>query len=201
MSFFPTDPEIPEPDDDMESSQPRWWGPPDNELPAFFPVSEIVAATVHAAIALVGVAVHSEGLEFRLERRLRRHELAKDDWNRLCAAFMEHHAWGGPAVNADRLRFGLVLGDGEQVLADRSPFGEDPISEPGGHVLNRRGGGAGGGGRSFSGTDELWLWPLPPAGPIELVVQWPALGIGEEHILLDGTAITALASRARPIWP
>ena len=193
---------MPEPDDDVESSQPRWWGPPEDELPAFFPVSDVVASTEHAAIALVGVAVHSEGLEFRLERRLRRHELAKDDWNNLCAAFMEHHPWGGPVASGGRLRFGLVLGDGERVLADRSPFGGgDPMSEPGGHVLNRRGGGGGGGGRSFSGTDELWLWPLPPAGPIELVLQWPALGIGEERILLDGTAIIALAPRARPLWP
>jgi hypothetical protein len=45
------------------------------------------------------------------------------------------------------------------------------------------------------------LAALPPEGPIELVIQWPALGIEETRIVLDGTAILDLADRARPFWP
>lgn len=193
---------MPEPDDDMESEQPRWFGPSDDELPAFFPVSETVASTEHTAIALTMVAVYRDGLEFRLERRLRRRGLTRDEWGELTAVFMEHHPWGGPRGSADRLRYGLVLGDGEQVLADRWGFGGPGAEgdQPNGHMLQRREGGGGGGGRSFTGSDALWLWPLPPAGPIELVLQWPSLGIGEERILLDGTALIALADRARSFW-
>lgn len=202
MSFFPRDPEIVEPEE-PESAQPQWWAPPEDELPVLFPVSEILAATDHVAIALLGVRVHRDGMEFAVERKLRRQELPMTDWGELCAQFMEHWPTGGATAPADRLRFGLVLGDGEKVLADQSLFagGVDPTIAPTGHTLTRRGGGGGGGGRSYSASDALWLWPAPPAGPIELVMQWPALGIGERHLVLDGTEMLAHIPQVQPLWP
>ncbi|HWV50434.1 MAG TPA: hypothetical protein VN035_13345 [Microbacterium sp.] len=204
MSFFPPDPEIPEPDDDMESNSPRWWAPPEDEVPALAPVSEILAITDHVAIALIGAAVFRDGVEFRVERRLRRHGLASAEWNELCATFMEHHPWGGPSGAQGRLRFGLVLGDGQKVLLDgggRFTGDFDPTAEPRSHVLSRHGGSGGGSNGYFSGSDSLWLWPLPPSGPIEFVLQWPALGIGEARTILDGSELAACAPRATSLWP
>ncbi len=201
MAFFPPDPEVPE-TDEPEHSMPRWWGPPDDELPVLLPVGEILAATEHVSIALIGAFVHREGVELRIERRLRRRDLPLRAWNDLAGRFAEHGMFGTPEDPTTRLRFGVVLGDGEQVL-DGSPFvpGADPSTPPDGHSLMRTGGGGGGGGRSYSGSDGLWLWPLPPDGPMELVMQWPALGIDETRAVLDGSSIRELAQRAAPLWP
>lgn len=201
MTFFPLDAEAPEADE-PEQSMPRWWGPPDDELPVLLPATEILASTEHLRIALIGAFVHREGVELRIERRLRRRELPLREWNDLVGKFTEHGMFGPPDDPAARLRFGLVLGDGEQVL-DGSPFrpGVDPSTPPEHHSLMRTGGGGGGGGRSYTGSDGLWLWPLPPDGPMELVLQWPALGIAETRTVLDGTSIRDLAQRAVPLWP
>lgn len=202
MTFFPPDPEIPEPEE-TESTQPSWWQAPEDELPALLPVSELLAVTDRVAIALVGVAVHREGVMFRVERRLRRNGLPLREWNELCGAFMEHMPFGDRVDVAGRLRFGVVLADGEKVVADPFPFfgGADPTVEPEGYVLSRRQQGGGGGGGTYSSADQLWLWPLPPSGPIELVMQWPALGIDETRVTVDVGSVAELAARARPFWP
>jgi hypothetical protein len=201
MSFFPPDPELPELEE-ADSSRPPWWAAPDDELPALFPASEISAATDHVAIALVGAYVFRAGVELRLERRLRRNGLPLKEWNELCAMFMEHWPMGSGGDPRGRLRFGVVLGDGERVLAEGPPYagGGDPTVEPQGHTMTRRHSGGGGGGSSCTATDGLWLWPAPPTGTIELVVQWPALGIDERRTILDATQLVSLASRARPLW-
>lgn len=202
MTFFPPDPEMPEPDE-TESSQPSWWQAPEDELPMLLPISEFLAVTDHVAVALVGMFVHHEGVQFRVERRLRRNGLPRTDWNELCGVFMEHMSFGGSVDPAGRLRFGVVLADGEKVVADASRFFGlgDPMVEPKGYTLNRREQGGGGGGSTYSSADHLWLWPLPPAGPIELVMQWPTLGIDETRVTLDASMVPELAAHARPFWP
>lgn len=204
MSFFPVEPVQPEVDP-PESAQPPWWGPPEDGLPALLAVSEALAVTEHVAIALIGAFVHREGVELRIERRLRRLALSRREWNDLAGRFVEHGPFGEQDDPAERLRYGVVLGDGERVL-DGRPFdmggpGADPSVPPDGHSLMRTGGSGGGGERSYSSSDGLWLWPLPPDGAIELVMQWRALGIGESRVVLDGTAIRALTQRAAPLWP
>lgn len=46
----------------------------------------------------------------------------------------------------------------------------------------------------------LWLWPLPPPGPLMLVAAWPGRGLPEGAVTLDGEAIRAAAAAARPFW-
>ena len=191
---------MPEHDDDVESPQPRWWQAPEDELPILVPAAEVLATTEHIAVALAGVAVHSDGIELRIERRLRRHGLALQEWNALMGAFMEHMPYGS-ADPAGRLRFGVVLADGTPVT-DASPFfgGGDPMAHPDGLVLTRRQQGGGGGTHAYSSADHLWLWPLPPDGPIETVMQWPAFGIGETRVTVDVGSVSELSARARPFW-
>ncbi|MFJ4045239.1 hypothetical protein ACIPV2_05780 [Microbacterium sp. NPDC089987] len=199
MSFFPPDPPMPEQDDD-EPPQPRWWQAPENELPVLIPASEVLAVTDHAAVALVAVAVYSDGIELRIQRRLRRNGIAIEDWNELTGAFVEHMGFGS-ANPAGRFRVGVVLADGTKVT-DASPFfgGGDPMAEPEGFTLSRREQGGGGGPHAYSSADHLWLWPLPPDGPIEVVVQWPAFGIGETRLTIDAGPVSESSARARPFW-
>lgn len=182
--------------------QPPWWGPPEDDLPVLLPASEVLAVTEHVAIVLVGAFVHREGVELRVERRLRRLGLSHRDWQDLAARFAEHGPLGEASEPAERLRYGVVLGEGERVL-DGSPFvpGGDPWVRPTGHSLARTGGSGGGSEHRYSFSDGLWLWPLPPDGPIELVLQWPALGVAETRAVLDGSSIRGLAARSTALWP
>ena len=47
----------------------------------------------------------------------------------------------------------------------------------------------------------MWLWPLPPAGPLTFVCAWPAEGIEEISAQIDAAPILEAASRAIELWP
>jgi hypothetical protein len=57
----------------------------------------------------------------------------------------------------------------------------------------------GGGPRSF--FSRWWAWPLPPAGPMEFVCEWPTYGIAETRAGLDAQLILDAARRSIPLWP
>jgi hypothetical protein len=48
---------------------------------------------------------------------------------------------------------------------------------------------------------ELYMAPLPPEGPLTLVVQWLEHEIEETHTELDGSAIRAAAATVTDVWP
>lgn len=48
--------------------------------------------------------------------------------------------------------------------------------------------------------DKLWLWPLPPAEPFQLLAEWPGFGIPRSPLTIDGSAIQTAAESALPYW-
>jgi hypothetical protein len=48
---------------------------------------------------------------------------------------------------------------------------------------------------------QWWVWPLPPAGPLEFICQWPVYGIGETRVGIDGQVILDAARRSVQLWP
>jgi hypothetical protein len=44
------------------------------------------------------------------------------------------------------------------------------------------------------------VWPLPPAGPLEFICQWPVYGIGETRIGIDGQLILDAARQSVQLW-
>lgn len=196
-SFFGPDPDLPEPEPGPRT--PAWFGPPSDEIPAMLAAPVRLATTQHAAVMLIGAHVHREGVELRIERRLRRRDLDATGWHRLLGSMGGH--WS-PEPTEGRMRFGVVLADGTRIVdSDAWTPDRDPFERPDGPVLRANGGGGGGGEHEYAMSDGLWLWPLPPEGPLELVVQWADAGIGETRTTLDGTAIVALARAAEPLWP
>ncbi len=199
MSFFPADPPPPDPAEFAPQPQP-WWAPPGDELPALFPVSELLAATGNVAVAVIGVRVYSTGAEFLIERRMRRGSMDVRAWQDAQLGFGGHHHHSGSAGFEGRLRFGMVLGDGQQLVVDslfQRSFGPDA---PEGHSLVQTGGNGGGDMSYQRYEDALWLWPLPPAGPLELVMQWPDLGIPESRAVMSGEGMRELAAGVRRLW-
>lgn len=62
--------------------------------------------------------------------------------------------------------------------------------------------------RSSGGPDSredvrlgLWMWPLPPPGPLTVVCSWPRRGLQDTGIVLDADAIRTAAFQAQPFWP
>lgn len=194
--FFPADP----PDNgenpfDRRTERTPSFEPPRDELPTLLAISEVIGRGDDVVIALVGARVFSDGVELLVDRSLRRGAKDARQWQRAQMDFSGH---GGPLLREpDRLRWGLVLGNGERLLLEEG-FGGP--GEGDGHTVRMSGSGGGGGGDSFTMRDGLWLWPLPPEGPLELVLQWPAFGVEESRVILDGGQIASLAASVRPLW-
>lgn len=63
-------------------------------------------------------------------------------------------------------------------------------------IVRMTGGGGGSGGYHFG----VWVFPLPPDGPLEVYVSLPASGGQEAKVVLDGGTVRAAAERATVVW-
>ena len=57
--------------------------------------------------------------------------------------------------------------------------------------------------QSTSGPDggHVWLWGLPPPGPLTFACQWPAEQIPPSQAVVDAELVLAAAARAQTLWP
>lgn len=187
MSFFEPPPPPPEPPPGPPT--PEWFGPAENVLPGDFPLDLVLARTEEVALYVFGGRAYPTGWKFTFGIRVRtpRHHRADP-----MAAWHGH----GPEVE-EAVRIGYQLSDGRKatVFDRRAWLGED--APPPDAVL-RPGGGGGG---SHSWEFGFWAWPLPPEGPLDLVVEWPAEGIPLTRTPFDSQPIREAAGRAQALWP
>jgi hypothetical protein len=96
------------------------------------------------------------------------------------------------------LRFRILLADGREAAQDD----EAGLWSGAGPMLKVTGfeGSSGGPGGDEHVRMSLWLWPLPPPGPVTVTCSWPGRGLQDASIVLDGDAIRAAASQALPFW-
>ena len=158
----------------------RRMGAPDNELPVALPVNALLARTGDAAIAVMGLQVYSTGVSMTLLVRVREALSPRRGLHELV------HGFGGPG-----LLVGVGLADGRRVasggVARNDP---DLVWQP-----------TGGSGDDRSVEQGWWLSPLPPDGPLTLVVRCPELGVEEVATEFDGTAVRAAAAGVVELWP
>jgi hypothetical protein len=110
---------------------------------------------------------------------------------------------GPPGVDAPRTIPGVLVGPRLDVrFADsRSTVAHSDPSYPYDEAPNNpllvfiRGGGS-----PNDMRNQLWLWPLPPPGPLTLTVNWPEEGVVDHTIVLDATELVAAADRAERLW-
>lgn len=187
MGFFA---DLPEPPRDATPSpfalrRPEWTGPPENVLPGVLGTGVVLVNTGALAVAVPVLAVWPTGALVTLELRRREYADGGD---------LDPFTWRHGPPQADGLRFGVGFSDGRKALGEWPGRPAGPPERP---VLLPRGGHGGG----LSYEQELWLWPLPPDGPVELVCEWPAQGVGEARATLDGGELRAAAARAIELWP
>jgi hypothetical protein len=159
-------------------------------FPAYVPINTLLLGrTDQVAVAVTGLSAFSAGIEIFLTARIRP-----------SADHPGEHLPDGPrdlAASRRSFRFGLQFSDGGKAAG--SPGGRRPDydSEPAGPVLYPFAGG--GGPHSF--VSRWWTWPLPPAGPLEFVCEWPAFSIAESRAGLDAQLILDAARRSVRLWP
>ena len=152
--------------------------PPDNEIPVAVPLNLLLARSDDTAVAWTGTAVHSTGTAFTLLATTRRTDLPLNDvfW----------HNVGAP----ESLLVGVEFADG------RWATNHGDASEPG--IALNSGGGSGG---ERTCEQRIWLHPVPPAGPLTVVVRAPSLGIEETRTVVDATPLSAAAASVVELWP
>jgi len=165
----------------------RRFGPPENEVPVAVPLNAVLARTGDVALALLRLQVYSTGLTFDLILRCR--ASAVSGGRGLDTILWRH----GP--EASPLLVGLEFPDGRRVTSAGRPF---PGSAGPDDVVFHESSSSGGG---LSCDQSWWLSPLPPGGPLRLVVRCEPLGIADTTTELDGAAIAAAAAGVTELWP
>lgn len=195
--FFPDPPDVPD-HDDVDSPQPVWMNPPDDVLPGVVPVELFLGRSEEAVVMLSGMRAFPAGVAMTLLVRTRTRIRTK-------RFSLHEELFDGPyrhdqdeAWQRGRLKWGIELADGRRVTnVDPWPDPADPRELPDRPVLF----GGGGGGDDRAVDRHYWLWPLPPPGPLTVVLQWPMLGIEQTTTRLDADEIIAAAARSQPVWP
>ncbi|MGH3121290.1 MAG: hypothetical protein ACRDND_09755 [Streptosporangiaceae bacterium] len=187
MSFF----------DDMPPAEPEPprvhhpWEPPEAEFPAVVPSGPLMLGRAgRAAVAVTAIAAYSTGFEIFVTARLRPGAGA--------GSGPGDRMPGGPEPRVARrsFRFGVQLADGTKVIGQHGP-GPAGDADPDGPILRTFLGG--GGPRSHFW--RWWAWPLPPAGPLEFICEWPGNGIPETRTAIDAQLILDASGRSIQLWP
>ena len=190
---------VPEP---QRYRMPAWFGPPVGTLPAVVPLERVLARTDRVAVCATRLAAYPSGFEFDIVT------MSTDDEHELDpllfgAPHRRHLGSGGAAIPPEMLRVGVQFADGSK--ATNTGGFHDANGPPPGAVMHPGGGGGGGG----SWRQTLWVWPLPPPGPLVLACEWPALEIPLTRCEIDAQAVLDAAARAQvvfsdahlPEWP
>jgi hypothetical protein len=161
-------------------------------LPGVVPAELLLAQSDKAAVCVTRLAAYPSGFSFDLLSIGKNHDDALDPM-----LFGPHHHRAhlrGADLPPEFLRLGIQFSDGRKAT-NTSGFhdgGDCP------DVVMHGGGGGGGGG---SWHQEMWVWPLPPAGTLTFVCEWPQAEIELTRHELDAQPILDAASRARVIFP
>lgn len=167
------------------------YGRPTLVLPSYLSEDVVLAVSDEAAVLMHGIACYPSGFSFDLEVT-KRYAVREDEEEEDPEPF---GLWA--RRSKDVARFGIEYSDGRRAMLDRDRFavrgGGD--SAP---IAIVQGGGSGGGGHYLT---ELWVQPLPPAGPVTFAVEWTAVGIEETLHTVEGQVFRKAARRSKRVFP
>jgi hypothetical protein len=177
---------VPEtPGDDGTSDLPEWFMPP-TMIGGYVTGPVLVTRSGSLVVVARQVLAFPAGIEVEVEAHARgslavTDPVPADLFGRPTLQFHVRFADGREAVQNDET--GLRSGRGPMLVITGSQ-------------------------NSYGGPDDpedvrltLWIWPLPPPGPVAVTCSWPNRGLHHAGFVLDGDAIQAAASQAQPFWP
>jgi hypothetical protein len=190
MGFF-DEVRVPPPPPPPSYRLPDWLAPPENIAPGRLYIDLMIAESPSVSLSVVLLKAYSAGLSFDLVCR-------GETGDNPSGPFPGMPFFGGRPLIDGGLGFGLQFADGRAAIANRPPFERPLLARPQAPVLRPVSGGSGGGRESRT---SLWLWPLPPPGPLAFVCEWQLKGIAETRTSIDGADVVAAAAKARELWP
>ncbi len=172
-------------------------GAPHGTMPGVVAAELVLAQTDRAAVCITRIAAYPTGFEFDVVTLAAPGSESEELLDPMLFGPHHRHARArarGSSMPDEVLRLGIQFADGAKVtnVPGSGSFG-DPPSGP----VMHSGGGGGGAGRW---SQSEWVWPLPPAGPVAFVCEWPAAGIPVSSCELDAQVILDAAARARVIF-
>jgi hypothetical protein len=184
MTFFDDVPLPPEPPEPSFPERKAWMGPPDGWAGGWVPWHVVLFKTANLHCSLSGGEAYPTGASFSLILRSQPDPDDAGPFDRILSFVL-----GG----AEGPRLGIGFADGRKAVMGGLPRSEEG---PEGPVLMP--GGGGGGGDTLH--TSLWLSPLPPPGPLDVVVSWETQNIAEQKFEFDGAELVAAAERAEKLW-
>ena len=192
MSFFEPLPPPP-PERARQWGPPAWDRPSEGTLPVVVPVNEIVHRSDRVVAQLDHLRVYPNGFTINVFALTNPH-LDEERLSMLAARGLDPgHRWP---------RIGVRFADGRTAGREATFHGghlgvaKDDRGIPTEPILTMAGGGGGSGGWHFS----VWVFPLPPAGPLEVYVAFPAMDAPESKAVLDGGLVRSAGEQANVIW-
>ena len=192
-SFFELPPPPPMPK--RPFTQPGWMRPR-HVLGKAVPISFLHARTPKAAILVQHLTAFPNGFEFQVTAVCRLEAGIWDPMHGL-AGFRGRPGQRGGEMSDEILRFGVQFSDGSKVTNLGPPM-IGPTDKPGKGPMLMHMGGTGGGDVA---EQNYWVWPLPPAGPLAFVAEWPKFGIALTRHEIDADVIREAARQAIELWP
>lgn len=187
-----------EPEGEDLWEMPAWWGPRATMLAGLVADRRVLIRTDTLALVLDRIEVTDQGASLVLQAHAHRPSgMQREDW------WTQHERLDGHRSGDHRsgLRVGVRFSDGTQVTTLAAPaFPEGDGDPPVGPILRLDESSGSGGPTHMLYEYLLWLWPLPPPEPFELVVAWPALALPEARCTIDGEAIVAAVGDAMELF-
>jgi hypothetical protein len=157
------------------------------------PVHFVLARSEEAVIEIQHLTAFPNGFEFEVVAHYRQPGPVWDPMHGL-AGLRGRPGDRYGELSDEHLRLGIQFPDGSRATNVGPPM----ITPPGGAApwLVTKGGSASPG--IVHAT--FWVWPLPPAGPLLFVCEWPRYGVGLTHHELEGDQINRAGQRASVLW-
>jgi hypothetical protein len=163
-------------------------------VPEVVPVNEIVHRSDKAVAQLDHLRVYPNGFTINLLILTNPHlEEARPESRMLVT--------GGVGMVHRGPRIGVRFADGRTAGREAAFLGhldvaKDDRGVPTEPILTM----VGGGGGSHGWYCSVWVFPLPPDGPLEVYVELPATDASESKVVLDGAVVRSAGERAKVIW-
>ncbi len=201
--FFETPARRIEPQRPERVEPPPWVQPPRDVIAVLVPDRRTLVKTDRLTILLTHIDAFPTGASLRLRIMARwSPDMSEDEWAQLWDKIFEGRPGRSSDDLAEFLRIGVLFADGRKATnlehVDHPPTwtGRAPQAPS----LVEHGTGSSGGDRFFAQGRHLWLWPLPPPEPFDLVIEWPAFDLPVTRTSMDGASIVAAARGAEPAW-
>ena len=192
--FFEAPP--PQPETHAEEAEgPVWFQPPKGVLPCAVPLADVIARNDEVAIGIAGALAYTTGFELQFIVLLT--GKAARDLDPFDYRFRGSQSEG--EISPEMLRLGMEYADGRKSMNTNprwARFDEDVVDESKPTMIEH--GGAGG---EREWRQSFWRWPLPSPGPLQLVCEWPSMGIPLTRYEIDAQLVLDAAERAQEIFP